>query len=152
MHCLPRSWKWNLTDSCKKCMGVRLGNWMAICYISWNKKWNTYNHSVETENELSSSSLYPLDSVIFKLQWKKKGEDISQSICCALNLDLNRNVLPNVSPSGLGLSKKVSVTPTHQIRIVYLFVSNVYQFELSSILQECFWWKPCRFPDSCIWF
>ena len=25
MHCLPRSWKWNLTDSCKKCMGVRLG-------------------------------------------------------------------------------------------------------------------------------
>ena len=25
MHCLPRSWKLNLTDSCKKCMGVRLG-------------------------------------------------------------------------------------------------------------------------------
>ena len=24
MHCLPRSWKWNLTDSCRKCMGVRL--------------------------------------------------------------------------------------------------------------------------------
>ena len=20
MHCLPRSWKWNLTDSCRKCM------------------------------------------------------------------------------------------------------------------------------------
>ena len=25
MHCLPRSWKWNLTHSCRKCIEVRLG-------------------------------------------------------------------------------------------------------------------------------
>ena len=45
------------------------------------QKWNVNNHPVGTEIELiSSSSLYPMESVIVEVQWKNKGKDILQKI------------------------------------------------------------------------
>ena len=101
------------------------------------QKWNTYNHPVGTENELiSSASLYPNVKTKYKSFYRQFVKSAMKKLNGVLILDLNPNVLPHFSSSGDWLLEKSRVTPTHQIRRDYLFVSNVYQFELSSFLQS----------------